>query len=556
MGRHIVVIDVGSKQSYIFATNKQVLAVGASHLVEEATTRWVTDALGIDPAAWQDDSRVLVLFSGRALLHLTTEEATSMLETVTRRAIEEAPGLDIWGHVGDELPDDLTGLPAAVSNALRALDRQRARRRAPAAAGQSIPFVVPCAFTGAPASVLPRRAADARARSRGIDLAWESGRSGRDAFVSRIVGDAGEEGRQRVENAVVTASELGRGDGVSNAGWVGVIHADGNGMGQIFTNLDRAYPDGQEYLKVYRALSAATDSALLSSTRTAVEEVARVHGGAQEPSGWMLPIILGGDDAAMIVDGRYAWTFATALVRGFTDAAAAEPIFAEALRRTSEVAQGFLPRRLTMAAGLAYVKPHFPYSHANHLAEALAQSAKSLKQLDHSSIDFHVHYESSLRTLSDVRADHDTEDGVQFAGPFVVADGAPMSSAAPEDLREHGRHRLVADFEGLVDQVRGPEISNTFVHALRAACLDGEQARTALFDRVTERLDLDAAGKKPYRDLQSHATVEVPAGVPGLAPRFSRIVQAIDLADVHDPTVPPGGGAATIDATEGTGAAR
>ena len=65
-----------------------------------------------------------------------------------------------------------------------------------------------------------------------------------------------------------------------------------------------------------------------------------------------------------------------------------------------------------------------------------------------------------------------------------------------------------------------------------AACLDGEQARTALFDRVTERLDLDAAGKKPYRDLQSHATVEVPAGVPGLAPRFSRIVQAIDLADV------------------------
>lgn len=563
MSRHIVVIDVGSKQSYIFGTNKQVLAVGASDLVARATIDWVDEAVrslpsvaSLSGADLEDavTARTLLSFSGRAILHLDREEARQVIATVTRRALHDAPGMDVWGHIGVELDDAMTTLPDAVRDAFRGIDAERATRRSPAAAGQAPPFVMPCAFTGAPASVLPSRSADKAPRSRGIDTVWKAGSVGRKAFVDRICGgtnpDAGATSTEReaIDAAVVSACRLSRGDGVSNAGWVGVIHADGNGFGQIFVNLHRAYPDGADYLEAYRELSAASDWALFAAVRAATLEVHRVHAAGRPMRDWLLPILLGGDDAAMVVDGRYAWTFAKALVQKFTTAAAQKQIFADALGRVrSAVTDGtFVPGRLTMAAGLAYVKPHFPYSHANRLAEQLASSAKLLKTLDECSIDFHVHYESSLRDLGPIRDETIVDGTAHHAGPFILRDDG--AHPAPDaDLAAHAEVRAVEDLEEVVARLRSRHVSNTFAHALRAAALAGGTAQDAVFARAQSRPDLDDEARAAYRDLGARVQVRVrDAGAARTAPlpvELNQIVQAIDLSDVHDPRTTPGAAA-------------
>lgn len=131
-------------------------------------------------------------------------------------------------------------------------------------------------------------------------------------------------------------------DDLRHDGWIAVIHADGNGVGRVFTDFPRG---------AWHAVRA------------------------------------GGDESAGLSLGRH-----TSLLEAFT----------RELEIATEAALGLAVRAvtgsgLTAAAGIAYVKPHHPFSAAYALAEELAGSANAGRLVSGPACGVRVHPGRSRR---------------------------------------------------------------------------------------------------------------------------------------------------------------
>ena len=121
---HLVLIETVGNQAFVFATNKLRENVGASELTAQAGTRFVLEAVrdvGAPdlcansaaemrktlrdsslnrPADGSNPVEVILAVSGKALLLVNHEESgRRIVSQVTRRALKEAPGLEVRGVV-------------------------------------------------------------------------------------------------------------------------------------------------------------------------------------------------------------------------------------------------------------------------------------------------------------------------------------------------------------------------------------------------------------------------------------------------------------------------
>ncbi len=136
-----------------------------------------------------------------------------------------------------------------------------------------------------------------------------------------------------------------------------VIHADGNGLGQLIPNL----PNIPEFSK-----------GLNEATTVAFEDAKKVI-----PNDKIRKIILGGDDMTVICDASYALEFTK--------------VFLEKFEQYTKEKTGHL---LTACAGIAYCNEKYPIHYAISLAEALCSATKKHakainKDLAPSSLMFH-----------------------------------------------------------------------------------------------------------------------------------------------------------------------
>jgi len=135
--------------------------------------------------------------------------------------------------------------------------------------------------------------------------------------------------------------------------YVAVVHADGNGVGQIVTALS-AQPDGP---RCFRAFSSGLAAATSRAAGQAVVRVLLPH--ARDGILPARPVVLGGDDLTLIVRAPLAVAFAEAFLEAFeTETASVHP------------------GGLTACAGVAIVKARFPFDRAHDLAEGLCGRAK------------------------------------------------------------------------------------------------------------------------------------------------------------------------------------
>ncbi|MDR0433316.1 MAG: hypothetical protein LBH48_08465, partial [Bifidobacteriaceae bacterium] len=113
MARYFVLLEAGSKQRYVFATNAQRLQLGASDAIRQMGTAWVRDAVREIRATWvkEEDAvpdkgrhaEKVALVSGFALLLVDSRKTGQMIvERITTRALREGNGLDVWGAVGSD----------------------------------------------------------------------------------------------------------------------------------------------------------------------------------------------------------------------------------------------------------------------------------------------------------------------------------------------------------------------------------------------------------------------------------------------------------------------
>jgi len=563
----LVLLETSSNQDYIYASNRLRENLGASELVRLAGTAW-------GPAAAAEAARaaggpaieILLTLSGKTIALAGSEAlGRAMVQHATLRALRDAPGLDLRGVVlpltrdgtaqGARLTPETCSAAEMHGAILRLYGRFEARRGRTTGPAQRLPGLPPqarCASTGMPAAawVAPR-----------LDPA--AGDAPRAAAAATLAKLRAVEPARVTLSGIALAEALGRYapanlDALLNAfeaeegrdGWLGIVHADGNGVGQIFMGFDAMLPPdttGRGYLTQMADFSRALDRASIVAFQQAVASVTAE--GLTPP---VLPIVSGGDDMTAIVIGRQALRFTAAYLRAFEAATAAAP----AVSALAEKAFG-VPR-LSACAGVAVVKARYPFHLGYQLSEDLLQAAKRpVKRIlrgatGHqpapcSALDFHIHYDSTGGSLAQIRALMTLPGEVRLHGrPYVVTGRAQLEQAgvAAAGLEWAARHhiarlaeaardcRRVDKDEEEADEAGQLPLPNGQLHALRQALFAGpavaDAALRAIWPRYSGRTPLGGVVQGDARAVSLF--LDDPELDAASAGRMTRLFDGIDVA--------------------------
>ncbi|MGH7091669.1 MAG: hypothetical protein ACREE4_05560 [Stellaceae bacterium] len=515
-GAHLVLIETSGNQAYIFATNKRAENVGASELTWRMGTQYALEAVaetcgsaslfsrnaGSLRANLLDKSKnppiedgghaeVIVATSGKALLLVRTEaQARAIVGRVTRRALEAAPGIEVRGAVcpvrlgADSLPKTVLAVHEAVAGL-------RAEIPGPSLRFLRLPVVDECASSGLPASHPDLDDPDRQSVISEVSLKKRNARyDGRDRMRETLTRD--QQPPFRLPEDIGETVE-----------WVAVIHADGNGVGQILQGFGAHIGAGQpgefrKYIDAMRRFSIALDIVAERAIRGALQEAyerqrKRGEGGDVLQA---VPLVLGGDDLTLVCDGRIAVRLAADYLAGFEAGTADGAICGGILPAVAQSAFGVA--RLGACAGVAIVKPHFPFHLAYEMSEALAASAKAVKRnlrhcgkaLPACALDFHTHYDASGADLGTLRRTHLLVDqgATNLIGrPYVVTPEDQLQDAGfgREWASAHHWDRLKAArdlFEGQSDLPPRSQIE-----VLRAALFRSYSAAEAELELIRHR---------------------------------------------------------------------
>ncbi|HZV48941.1 MAG TPA: hypothetical protein VFD49_04170 [Candidatus Dormibacteraeota bacterium] len=492
----LVAFETEGNQRYIFATNRLRENVGASELIHRLgriVAQGVRelggpDLLGagaeagaIDAAALLSPDRnppierggafeVITAGSGQALvLAQGMARGRELVAYVTGAFLERAPGLVVRGSVV-ELGDE--PLHRCIRQAVRRRSEIAARAPAPELRFARLPVVADCRYSGYPAMTIDPAAEGGEGAAVSASSLAKS-RAAADAL-ERLRRQLGESGRLLPRN--VTKLEEGLQGRRGEATWLGLVHADGNGLGQVFLDFHHlagatAPEDRRRYADTLRSFSAGIDLVAASAFRVAARRLLE-HQGSEDEVLPLLPLIVGGDDLTVLLDGRHALTFAhdylAALLRwpeGLDRALeAAVSTVREILGRAAE--RHGRRAELTACAGVAVVKPHYPFHAAYELAEDLLRSAKRHKP--ESALDFQVLYDSTDARLAALR------------------ERLHRSLPDPRALRLHARPYTLGEFGrflGRLRQIRERQgeqaIPRSALARLREAAVQGREVGDA-----------------------------------------------------------------------------
>ncbi|SFW22826.1 hypothetical protein [Nitrosovibrio sp. Nv17] len=399
----LTAMDVLGVQRYVFASNRLRDVISASWLVH-----WVT---ATDGALRGSEGDVLLASGGNVVVRFTDiDAAKSFAARYTRRLYDDAPGLDV---VVAHRNYEKGGLAAALAQLQ--VDVARAKlERIPSVPQLGISVTTPCRITGLPATRLDPQ--DASIPLSSMVLRWRDG-DVRASATSRWDALLTDSQRYAFPPEI---DDMGRTRGDTSL--VGVVHIDGNGIGQQIQSwlaqcVEQARPDVivEEDLRAWstgidqiglrclqsvvaRVAGAVTSEAHIEGTLPDLGfDLRRSNGRIILP---LRPVLLGGDDLTFLCDGRLALDLAETALREFD----------------SDVSK---LGRVTACAGVAIVPAHTPFDRAYDLAEALAANAKTRRRERNDSgswIDWHIGAPRRGESVGDLRARSFTQrlDGTQL----------------------------------------------------------------------------------------------------------------------------------------------
>ncbi len=349
-----------------------------------------------------------------------------------------------------------------------------------------LPVVAECATSGLPAASLGKEGATKGIPRSAVTCAKRStNKSGWERIRGALGVITAEDGRRlRLAPQPDYLEDLG-------LDWHAVIHADGNGFGQVFLNFQKYIPGGENaydnrtYVRKLRQFSDGLDACTQRAFRTALEMMARRWKQTGRDYLPVVPIILGGDDLTVVCDGTYAVQLARDYLRAFETEAAKLWEEIELVR----VLGG--PQRFSACAGVAIIKPHYPFYAAYELSEQLLKSAKAVKKHapDCSALDYHILYDASGSELKEIRDKLYTDEGTTrlYARPYVVTPPADIGASAwakPRRIDDLAR-RIRAMRERNEEGRR--KLPNSTLHELREGLFLGKIAANARLDLAKGR---------------------------------------------------------------------
>ena len=503
MYSHLAVIETESNQSFIFSTNRLREIVGASEMIYRGGVDVVLEACGfpaekVSRARSADGLRSLLMggstvslgngieplfvASGRSVILGDERGLEKVISKVTKQVLDEMPGVTVRGAIARVDEWTPTGLDVAMRTAVRRLKTFRSTLPSNDLRFQRIPFVEECRSSGLPASRTDQYAGvDAMkypvsepvlAKRKFRKKGWSRLR---EWMASRLT-----ENMDQLEENL-----QGR-----DARWVAVIHADGNGMGQIFADFSKRCKakTADDYIESYRSFSLAIQDCTLNAARQALS---CVWPDGHDVKGF-IPLVLGGDDLTAICDGAHAVPFAFAYLKAFER----ETSNNEDIRRLLDD-----DPCLSAAAGIAIVKPHFPFYRAYQLAEALTSSAKQTKyrvrwktsnrSYPCSALHYHVNFDSSGADWDRIVEKGANNDGDRLSiQPWIVSD---ISSNVEgfDWVRQRSIRTLWAGIEALSekDDDGRLKLPRSQQHALRDGLFLTRQVAQGRLNRIRSRYD-------------------------------------------------------------------
>ncbi|MBD5358028.1 MAG: CRISPR-associated protein [Bacteroides sp.] len=161
-------------------------------------------------------------------------------------------------------------------------------------------------------------------------------------------------------------------DMTSSNDWIAIIHADGNGLGQV---VQRIGTDKDKFREFSRLLDEATTEAAVKAFEETIKPKL-----SENDSIPIRPIVLGGDDLTVICRADLAIPYTQAFLRSFEEKTHAK-LGDTLLGKKSNGKYGapiFNDKSdfLTACAGIAFIKSSFPFHFGYQLAESLCDRAK------------------------------------------------------------------------------------------------------------------------------------------------------------------------------------
>ena len=485
----LTVLDTPGIQPYIFGSNRLRENIGASELVRLATGQWaleelrnqgvsnVRDPVALDLAAQLDDRRieadkldaeVIYVGGGNTLILFSdANKARAFVTGLSRRLLEEAPGLDL-AAVHLPILWETDSLKSKVDEAMASLARHKASQP-PSAPLLGLGVTASCNSTGL---VATSTSSSHGAPGRSYPIS--------DAVAAKLEAVTQADRRLRrllppeLQQAGFTfPSEfdaLGRSK--EEMSYIAVVHADGNGMGQFFRGVGSAAVSPRDYIDRMRAASAKVAqaataalgqvlSALVGSIRVDEKQYYIPIGADRKLviEGDFLPfrpLVFGGDDVTFVCDGRLGLALAVRYLKAF------------------EAESKELKPQLHACAGIAVVKTHYPFARAYELSEKLAGSAKNYVRQNlggqASALDWHFAASGLLGELDAIRArEYTVPRGKLTVRPVSLAGSGLRSwswlAQVIVELQKHAetqRNKVIALREALRG---GPEVTEKYLAA-------------------------------------------------------------------------------------------
>ncbi|WP_139738759.1 hypothetical protein [Actinomyces wuliandei] len=614
---YLVMLETNSNQRYIFSSPRLRENIGASAQLTRLPG-WVEDALTTTNVAdgWekahprpQDDSSGLSTqwvsrASGKVILRVDEkEQARTVVRHVTRKAFEEAPGIDVSGVFVEMRGDHVTAedlktihaeaaryalvrpptsarfsrmpflaqaedsvLPAAPP--LGVGDESRDDREAPLSLESRVKryqaywsrkelIDLACQREGDLAAARERLSRDQRMLEKKLRAAFllDGQGSGSPGNTASGTGEAKDDtGVRRLEDLLqansrrssppgsgtsgtraTSGSSVSEGPEAQTSSWrralprVAVIHIDGNGVGAIMRDLDRALGQVPPE-KLERAVDCTNDDPdalrrfVLEVSKRLNNTVMEAFAGAwADVAGWaeqdaaaagraptavpVVPVILGGDDVTVIASGDYALPFADSYLRRYEEGTRDDPLLcylhdvdadgptgARSRPDTSQEQQPASPGALTAAAGVVITRNGFPFHTAYDLAEKLVTRAKTVAKSQvpaRSVLTYHALLDSTV-----LDADQALDAYSSFTTrPWLLTDkddgerrspaAPPVSTASPGAGQDTAAHISWTD---VCQRVRvfkeGVEEENDERHRYRASATSPGAREKVVFPRT------------------------------------------------------------------------
>ena len=447
-----VVLDTSGIQKYVFGSNSLKHIIGASGLVYEVTQVWVCEELvktGLtnlvfnkENQEWQIKPEALIengeltaelVYAGggnTVILFNTAEKAEEFIRCLSRRVLQEAPGLDVlFASQEFDWDDPAKPLRKIIQEVVDQVNQRKLNRRF------SMPLLglgvtADCQYTGLPAVRVEdgdRISAEVWAKLQA------SARS--DERLQKIVP---EEYRNYYEFAA-NFNEIGD---KHQSSYLAVVHIDGNSMGKrvLRTARQDKNKDNRQYIFSMRDFSDSIEKAAQESLQDTILTLLlsikdEKLGGAVKIKDTLpfRPIIFGGDDITFVCDGRLGLTLTAHYLQQITQ---------------KPLSDG---ETISARGGVALVKTHYPFARAYQIAEELAASARTyISESDQNEIkqttamDWHFSSSGPVQGLEQIRK----QEYSVPAGSLVMR---------PVRLGEDGDWRTWEQFSRFVQALSDPE---------------------------------------------------------------------------------------------------